>query len=105
MMLSIHPTARWRCRWCTRLTPSAQHGGSAGSRVEFALDQVGATAGATPRSHLSVMSAWVGTRAISQAPDGFGAPTPHLTPPLSGGRDELGGMRGRWVGGFLPAQE
>ena len=35
-------------------------------------------------------------------------PTPHLTSPLKGGRDELGkGCAGAWgwVRGFLPAQE
>ena len=36
-------------------------------------------------------------------------PTPHLTSPLEGGRDELGkGEVGQWGGrrgGFLPAQE
>ena len=35
----------------------------------------------------------------------LGAPTPHLTSPLVGGRDELGKGVGVGEGGFLPAQE
>ena len=37
---------------------------------------------------------------------GLWRPTPHLTSPLKGGRDELGkGEVGAGVGWFLPAQE
>ena len=52
---------------------------------------------------------WVARRKTEGARrDGWrwiGTPTPHLTSPLEGGRDELGKSVGDGMAGFLPAQE